>query len=180
MLFRSMAEVTAKNHEASALDIANQAITAEVGSSSTRIRLKSRSGNVLSEDSILGPKGVKGATGAKGAKGAAGNTGATGPTGDVGPTAPARTVYFKTGINITLAADVVASVTVPFPPGRFSNTPNVHVTAVTSNITTRGSSKTSGVYGIGIPISSKDGCEVNAVSKSSGTFSFILVAMAEG
>lgn len=61
-----MAEVTAKNHEASALDIANQAVTAEVGSSSTRIRLKSRSGNVLSEDSILGPKGAKGATGAKG------------------------------------------------------------------------------------------------------------------
>ena len=79
-----MAEVTAKNYEASALDIANQAIMAELGSSSTRIRLKSRSGNVLSEDSILGPKGAKGATGAKGETGAPGDTGATGPTGDVG------------------------------------------------------------------------------------------------
>ena len=175
-----MAEVTAMNYEASALCIANQAITAEVGSSSTRIRLKSRSGNVLSEDSILGPKGAKGATGAKGEKGDPGDTGATGPTGDVGPTAPARTVYFKTGINITLAADVVVTVPVTFPPGVFSNTPNVHVTAITSNITTRGSSKTSGVYGIGIPISSKDGCEFSAVSKSSGTFSFSLVAIAGG
>ena len=109
-----------------------------------------------------------------------GDTGATGPTGDVGPTAPARAVYFKTGISITLAADVVGSATVTYPPGMFSSTPNVHVTVITSNITTRGSSKTSGVYGIGIPISSKDGCEFSAVSKSAGTFSFSLVAMAVG
>ena len=175
-----MAEVTAMNYEASALCIANQAIMAEVGSSSTRIRLKSRSGNVLSEDSILGPKGAKGATGAKGETGAHGDTGATGPTGDVGPTAPARAVYFQTGISITLAADVVGSAAVTYPPGMFSSTPNVHVTAMTSNITTGGSSKTSGVYGTGVTASSKDGCEVNAVSKSSGTFSFILVAMAGG
>ena len=175
-----MTEVTAMNYEASALCIANQAITAEMGSSSTRIRLKSRSGDVLSEDSILGPKGAKGATGAKGEKGAPGDTGATGPTGDVGPTAPARAVYFQTGINITLAADAVGSATVTYPPGMFSSTPNVHVTVITSNITTRGSSKTSGVYGTGVTASSKDGCEVNAVSKSSGTFSFILVAMAVG
>ena len=175
-----MTEVTAMNYEASALCIANQAITAELGSSSTRIRLKSRSGDVLSEDSILGPKGAKGATGAKGERGAAGDTGATGPTGDVGPTAPARAVYFQTGINITLAADAVGSATVTYPPGMFSSTPNVHVTVITSNITTRGSSKTSGVYGIGIPISSKDGCEFSAVSKSAGTFSFSIVAMAGG
>ena len=175
-----MAEVTAKNYEASALDIANQAVTAEVGSSSTRIRLKSRSGNVLSEDSILGPKGAKGATGDKGETGPVGDTGAPGPTGDVGPTAPARAVYFQTGISITLAADVVGSATVTYPPGMFSSTPNVHVTVITSNITTRGSSKTSGVYGIGIPISSKDGCEFSAVSKSAGTFNFSLVAMAVG
>ena len=175
-----MAEVTAKNYEASALDIANQAVTAEVGSSSTRIRLKSRSGNVLSEDSILGPKGAKGATGDKGETGPVGDTGAPGPTGDVGPTAPARAVYFQTGISITLAADVVGSATVTYPPGMFSSTPNVHVTVITSNITTRGSSKTSGGYGIGIPISSKDGCEFSAVSKSAGTFSFSLVAMAVG
>ena len=175
-----MAEVTAKNYEASALDIANQAVTAEVGSSSTRIRLKSRSGNVLSEDSILGPKGAKGATGAKGETGPVGDTGVPGPTGDVGATAPARAVYFQTGISITLAADVVGSATVTYPPGMFSSTPNVHVTVITSNITTRGSSKTSGVYGIGIPISSKDGCEFSAVSKSAGTFNFSLVAMAVG
>ena len=174
-----MAEVTAKNHEASALDIANQAVTAEVGSSSTRIRLKSRSGNVLSEDSILGPKGAKGATGAKGEKGAPGDTGATGPTGDVGPTAPARAVYFQTGITITLAADVVGSAAVTYPPGMFSSTPNVHVTVITSNITTRGSSKTSGVYGVGFTGNTKDGCTVRAVSKSSGTFSFDVVAMAK-
>ena len=175
-----MAEVTAKNYEASALDIANQAVTAEVGSSSTRIRLKSRSGNVLSEDSILGPKGAKGATGDKGETGPVGDTGVPGPTGDVGATAPARAVYFQTGISITLAADVVGSATVTYPPGMFSSTPNVHVTVITSNITTRGSSKTSGVYGIGIPISSKDGCEFSAVSKSAGTFNFSLVAMAVG
>ena len=175
-----MAEVTAKNHEASALDIANQAVKAEVGSSSTRIRLKSRSGNVLSEDSILGPKGAKGATGAKGKTGPVGDTGAIGAAGNVGATAPARAVYFQTGISITLAADVVGSATVTYPPGMFSSTPNVHVTVITSNITTRGSSKTSGVYGIGIPTSSKDGCEFSAVSKSAGTFSFSLVAMAVG
>ena len=175
-----MTGVTAMNYEASALCIANQAITAEVGSSSTRIRLKSRSGNVLSEDSILGPKGAKGATGVKGAKGATGDRGATGATGNAGPTRAARAVYFKTGISITLAADVVGSATVTYPPGTFSATPNVHVTVITSNITTRGSSKTSGVYGIGIPISSKDGCEFSAVSKSAGTFSFSLVAMASG
>ena len=175
-----MAEVTAKNHEASALDIANQAVTAEVGSSSTRIRLKSRSGNVLSEDSILGPKGAKGATRAKGETGPVGDTGAIGAAGNVGATAPARAVYFQTGITITLAADVVGSAAVTYPPGVFSSTPNVHVTANTGNITTRGSSKTSGVYGIGIPISSKDGCEFSAVSKSAGTFSFSLVAMAAG
>ena len=175
-----MTEVTAMNYEASALCIANQAITAEVGSSSTRIRLKSRSGNVLSEDSILGPKGEKGATGAKGETGAAGDTGATGPTGDVGATAPARAVYFQTGINITLAADVVGSAAVTYPPGMFSSTPNVYVTARTSNITTKGSSKTTGVYGTGVPISSKDGCEFSAVSKSAGTFSFSIVAIAEG
>ena len=175
-----MAEVTAKNHEASALDIANQAVTAEVGSSSTRIRLKSRSGNVLSEDSILGPKGAKGATGAKGKTGPVGDTGATGAAGDVGATAPARAVYFKTGISITLAADVVGSATVTYPPGMFSVAPNVHVTVITSNITTRGSSKTSGIYGVGVTESTKDGCIVHAVSKSAGTFSFSLVAMAVG
>ena len=173
-----MAEVTAKNYEASALDIANQAVTAEVGSSSTRIRLKSRSGNVLSEDSILGPKGAKGATGAKGETGPVGDTGATGAAGDVGATAPARAVYFQTGINITLVADVVNSATVTYPPGTFSNTPSVHVSARTSIITTRGSSKTSGVYGKGVSTTSKDGCEVYAVSKTSGTFSFDIVAMA--
>ena len=175
-----MTEVTAMNYEASALCIANQAIMAELGSSSTRIRLKSRSGNVLSEDSILGPKGAKGATGAKGAKGAAGDTGATGPTGNTGPTVAARKLHFYTGISITLAADVVGSATVTYPPGMFSSTPNVHVTVITSNITTRGSSKASGVYGIGISISLKDGCEFSAVSKSAGTFSFSLVAMAVG
>ena len=175
-----MTEVTAMNYEASALCIANQAIMAEVGSSSTRIRLKSRSGNVLSEDSILGPKGAKGATGAKGETGAPGDRGATGPTGDVGATAPARAVYFQTGINITLAADVVGSVTVTYPPGMFSSTPSVYVTARTSIITTKGSSKTTGVYGTGVPVSSKDGCEFSAVSKSAGTFSFSLVAMAVG
>ena len=173
-----MAEVTAKNHEASALDIANQAVTAEVGSSSTRIRLKSRSGNVLSEDSILGPKGAKGATGAKGETGAPGDTGATGPTGDVGPTAPARAVYFQTGISITLAADVVGSANVTYPSGTFSVAPNVHATERTGIITTRGSSKTSGIYGVGVTGSTKDGCIVHAVSKSSGTFSFDVVAMA--
>mgnify|MGYP000494086780 CR=1 FL=1 len=174
-----MTEVTAMNYEASALYIANQAITAELGSSSTRIRLKSRSGNVLSEGSIQGPKGAKGATGAKGKTGAPGDTGATGPTGDVGPTAPARAVYFQTGITITLAADVVGSAAVTYPPGMFSSTPNVHVTAKTGNITTRGSSKTSGIYGVGVTGSTKDGCIVHAVSKSSGTFSFDVVAMAK-
>ena len=175
-----MAEVTAMNYEASALCIANQAIMAEVGSSSTRIRLKSRSGNVLSEDSILGPKGAKGATGAKGETGAPGDRGATGPTGDVGPTAPARAVYFQTGISITLAADVVGSATVTYPPGMFSSTPSVQVTARTSNITTRGSSKTTGVYGVGVGVTSKDSCDIYAVSKSSGTFSFSIVAIAVG
>ena len=173
-----MTEVTAMNYEASALYIANQAITAEVGSSSTRIRLKSRSGNVLSEDSIQGPKGAKGATGAKGETGPDGDTGATGATGDVGATAPARAVYFQTGISITLAANVVNSVIVAYPPGMFSNTPNVHVSARTSVITTIGSSKTSGVYGVGVGVTSKDSCDVYAVSKTSGTFSFSIVAMA--
>lgn len=175
-----MVEVTAMNHEASALCIANQAIMAEVGSSSTRIRLKSRSGNVLSEDSILGPKGAKGATGAKGKTGAPGGTGATGPTGDVGPTAPARELHFYTGITITLTADVVGSADVVYPPGTFSYIPNVHATAMTGNITTKGSSKTSGVYGVGVSGSTKDGCTVFAVSKSSGTFRFDIVAMARG
>ena len=175
-----MAEVTAKNYEASALDIANQAVTAEVGSSSTRIRLKSRSGNVLSEDSILGPKGAKGATGAKGETGPVGDTGATGAAGDVGASAPARAVYFKTGIIITLVADVVGSANVTYPPGTFSVAPNVHATARTGSITTKGSSKTSGIYGVGITGSTKDGCIVHAVSKSSGSFSLDIVAMAGG
>ena len=175
-----MAEVTAKNYEASALDIANQAVTAEVGSSSTRIRLKSRSGNVLSEDSILGPKGAKGATGAKGAKGATGDRGATGATGDAGPTRAARTVYFKTGIIITLVADVVGSANVTYPPGTFSDIPNVHATTMTASIATKESSNTNGVYGAGVSGSTKDGCTVFAVSKSSGSFSFGIVAMARG
>ena len=175
-----MAEVTAKNYEASALDIANQAVTAEVGSSSTRIRLKSRSGNVLSEDSILGPKGAKGATGAKGETGPVGDTGATGAAGDVGATAPARAVYFKTGISITLAADVVGSANVTYPPGTFSDIPNVHATTMTASIATKGSSNTNGVYGAGVSGSTKDGCTVFAVSKSSWTFSFDIVAMAVG
>ena len=174
-----MAEVTAKNYEASALDIANQAVTAEVGSSSTRIRLKSRSGNVLSEDSILGPKGAKGATGAKGETGPVGDTGATGATGNTGPTKAARAAYFKTGIKITLVADVVGSANVVYPSGTFSDIPNVHATAMTHTITTKGSSKNSGVYGVGVSGSTKDGCTVFAVSKSSGTFSFDVVAMAK-
>ena len=174
-----MTEVTAMDYEASALCIANQAITAEVGSSSTRIRLKSRSGNVLSEDSILGPKGAKGATGAKGETGAPGDTGATGPTGDVGPTAPARAVYFKTGINITLAADVVGSATVTYPPGMFSSTPNVHVTAMTSNITTRGSSKVSGIYGLSTSGGTKDGTTIFGVSRTSGMSTVRVIAMAK-
>ena len=175
-----MAEVTAKNYEASALDIANQAVTAEVGSSSTRIRLKSRSGNVLSEDSILGPKGPKGATGVKGATGATGDRGATGATGNAGPTKAARAVYFKTGINITLVANVVGSAQVTYPPGTFSDIPNVHATTMTASIATKGSSNTNGVYGAGVSGSTKDGCTVFAVSKSSGTFRFDIVAMARG
>ena len=175
-----MTEVTAMNYEASALYIANQSIMAELGSSSTRIRLKSRSGEVLSEDSILGPKGAKGATGVKGATGATGDRGATGATGDAGPTKAARAVYFKTGINITLVADVVGSANVVYPSGTFSDIPNVHATAMTHTITTKGSSKTSGVYGVGVSGSTKDGCTVFAVSKSSGTFSFDIVAMARG
>ena len=127
-----MTEVTAKNYEASALDIANQAVTAEVGSSSTRIRLKSRSGNVLSEDSILGPKGAKGATGAKG------ETGAT----VTGATVRAVSVHV---ILVTFVANVIASVEVMFPPGRFSAAPNVYVVALTSNISTKESSKASGI-----------------------------------
>ena len=175
-----MTEVTAMNYEASALYIANQAITAELGSSSTRIRLESRSGNVLSEDNIQGPKGAKGATGAKGAKGATGDRGATGATGNTGPTKAARAVYFQTGIIITLAADVIGSANVTYPPGTFSDIPNVHATARTGAITTKGSSKTSGIYGVGVSGSTKDGCTVFAVSKSSGTFSFDIVAMARG
>ena len=175
-----MTEVTAMNYEASALYIANQAITAELGSSSTRIRLKSRSGNVLSEDSILGPKGPKGAKGAKGAAGATGDRGATGATGNAGPTVAARKLHFYIGITITLTAGVVGSADVVYPPGTFSDIPNVHATARTGTITTRGSSKTSGIYGVGVTGSTKDGCIVHAVSKSSGTFSFDVVAMVKG
>lgn len=173
-----MAEVTAKNHEASALDIANQAVTAEVGSSSTRIRLKSRSGNVLSEDSILGPKGAKGATGAKGAKGATGDRGATGATGNVGATAPARAVHFQT-ISMTFVADVVTSVEVTFPAGRFSAAPNAYVVAATSNISTGGESKPSGIYGLAASGGTKDGTTIFGVSRSSGTFTIRVLAMAK-
>ena len=155
-----MAEVTAKNYEASALDIANQAVTAEVGSSSTRIRLKSRSGNVLSEDSILGPKGAKG------------------DTGDKGATAPARAVHFQT-ISMTFVANVVASVDVTFPAGRFSAAPNTYVVAATSNISTKGSSKASGIYGLAASGGTKDGTTIFGVSRSSGTFTIRVLAMAK-
>ena len=174
-----MTEVTAMNYEASALYVANQAITAELGSSSTRIRLKSRSGNVLSEDSILGPKGAKGATGAKGETGPVGDTGATGAAGDVGATAPARAVYFKTGIIITLVADVVGSANVTYPPGTFSDIPNVHATAMTNNISTKGSSKASGIYGLSASGGTKDGTTIFGVSRSSGTFTVRVIAMAK-
>ena len=173
-----MAEVTAKNHEASALDIANQAVTAEVGSSSTRIRLKSRSGNVLSEDSILGPKGAKGATGAKGETGPVGDTGATGAAGNVGATAPARAVTIHT-IRMTFLANVVTSVAVTFPAGSFSDAPNVHVVAVTSNISTKGSSKASGIYGLSAAGGTKEGTTIFGVSRSSGTFTVRVIAMAK-
>ena len=173
-----MAEVTAKNYEASALDIANQAVTAEVGSSSTRIRLKSRSGNVLSEDSILGPKGAKGATGAKGETGPVGDTGATGAAGDVGATAPARAVSVHT-INMTFVADVVTSVELTYPAGRFSTAPNAYVVAPTSNISTKGSSKASGIYGLSASGGTKDGTTIFGVSRSSGTFAVCVIAMAK-
>ena len=155
-----MAEVTAKNYEASALDIANQAVTAEVGSSSTRIRLKSRSGNVLSEDSIQGPKGAKGATGDKGA------------------TAPARAVHFQT-ISMTFVADVITSVELTYPAGRFSAAPNAYVVAATSNISTKGSSKASGIYGLAASGGTKDGTTIFGVSRSSGMFAIRVIAMAK-
>ena len=155
-----MAEVTAKNYEASALDIANQAVMAEVGSSSTRIRLKSRSGNVLSEDSILGPKGAKG------------------DTGDKGATAPARAVHFQT-ISMTFVADVVTSVELTYPAGRFSTAPNAYVVAATSNISTNGSSKASGIYGLAASGGTKDGTTIFGVSRSSGTFTIRVLAMAK-
>ena len=173
-----MAEVTAMNYEASALCIANQAITAEVGSSSTRIRLKSRSGDVLSEDSILGPKGAKGATGAKGETGADGDTGATGAAGDDGATAPARAVHTQT-ISMTFVANVVASVDVTFPAGKFSAAPNTYVVAATSNISTNGSSKASGIYGLAASGGTKDGTTIFGVSRSSGTFTIRVLAMAK-
>ena len=161
-----MAEVTAKNYEASALDIANQAVTAEVGSSSTRIRLKSRSGNVLSEDSILGPKGAKGATGAKG------------ETGATGTWATARAVHSQT-IYMEFVADVVTSVKVTFPAGKFSDAPNVYVVAATSNISTKGSSNASGIYGLAASGGTKDGTTIFGVSRSSGTFTIRVIAMAK-
>ena len=173
-----MAEVTAKNYEASALDIANQAVTAEVGSSSTRIRLKSRSGNVLSEDSILGPKGAKGATGAKGETGADGDTGATGATGDTGATATARAVHVQT-ISMTFVANVITSVGVTFPAGKFSAAPNVHVTAMTHEISTKGSSNASGIYGLSASGGTKDGTTIFGVSRSSGEFTIRVFAMAK-
>ena len=173
-----MAEVTAKNYEASALDIANQAVTAEVGSSSTRIRLKSRSGNVLSEDSILGPKGAKGATGAKGETGADGDTGATGATGDVGATAPARAVHVQT-ISMTFVADVVTSVEVTFPAGQVSDAPNVYATAMANSISTEWSSNASGIYGLAVYGGTKDGTTIFGVSRSSGTFAVCVIAMAK-
>ena len=156
-----MAEVTAKNYEASALDIANQAVMAEVGSSSTRIRLKSRSGNVLSEDSILGPKGAKGATGAKG------ETGAT-----------VHAVHTQT-IYMTFVANVIASAEVTFPAGRFSAAPNAYVVAATGNISTNGSSKASGIYGLSASGGTKDGTTIFGVSRSSGTFTVRVIAMAK-
>ena len=107
-------------------------------------------------------------------------TGATGATGDAGPTVAARKLHFYIGITITLTADVLGSANVTYPPGTFSGIPNVHATARTGTITTRGSSKTSGIYGVGVTGSTKDGCIVHAVSKSSGTFSFDVVAMAVG
>ena len=155
-----MAEVTAKNYEASALDIANQAVTAEVGSSSTRIRLQSRSGNVLSEDSILGPKGAKGATGAK------------------GESATARAVHVQT-TYMTLVAGVVTSVGVTFPAGKFSAAPNVHVTAMTHEISTKGSSNASGIYGLSASGGTKDGTTIFGVSRSSGMFAIRVIAMAK-
>ncbi len=155
-----MAEVTAKNYEASALDIANQAVTAEVGSSSTRIRLKSRSGNVLSEDSILGPKGAKGAAGAK------------------GESATARAVHVQT-TYMTFAADVVTSVGVTFPAGKFSAAPNVHVTAMTHEISTKGSSNALGIYGLAAYGGTEDGTTIFGVSRSSGTFVIRVIAMAK-
>ena len=155
-----MAEVTAKNHEASALCIANQAIMAEVGSSSTRIRLKSRSGNVLSEDSILGPKGAKGATGAK------------------GESATARAVHVQTAYMM-LVAGVVASIEITYPAGRFSAAPNAYVVAATSNISTKGSSKASGIYGLAAAGGTKEGTTIFGVSRSSGTFTVRVLAMAK-
>ena len=155
-----MTEVTAMNYEASALYVANQAITAELGSSSTRIRLKSRSGNVLSEDSILGPKGAKG------------------DTGDKGATPPARAVHFQT-ISMTFVANVVASVDVTFPAGRFSAAPNAYVVAATSNISTNGSSKASGIYGLAAYGVTKDRAIIYGVSRSSGAFGIRVFAMAK-
>ena len=155
-----MTEVTAMNYEASALYIANQAVMAELGSSSTRIRLKSRSGNVLSEDSILGPKGAKGATGAK------------------GESATARAVHVQT-TYMTLVAGVVASTEVTFPAGRFSAAPNAYVIAPTSNISTNGSSKASGIYGLAASGGTKDGTTIFGVSRSSGMFAIRVIAMAK-
>ena len=173
-----MTEVTAMNYEASALYIANQSIMAELGSSSTSIRLKSRSGNVLSEDSILGPKGAKGATGAKGGTGPVGDTGATGAAGDVGATAPARAVSVHT-ISMTFVADVVTSVQLTYPAGRFSTAPNAYAVAATSIISTKGSSKASGIYGLSVSGGTKDGTTIFGVSRSSGTFTVRVIAMAK-
>ena len=155
-----MAEVTAKNYEASALDIANQAVTAEVGSSSTRIRLKSRSGNVLSEDSILGPKGAKGATGAK------------------GESATARAVHVQT-TYMTLVAGVVASIGITYPAGRFSAAPNVYATPMTHEISTKGSSNALGIYGLAAYGGTKDRTTIFGVSRSSGEFAIRVFAMAK-
>lgn len=79
---------------------------------------------------------------------------------------------------MTFVADVVTSVELTYPAGRFSTAPNVYVVAATSNISTKGSSKASGIYGLSAAGGTKKAPH-SGVSRSLGTFTVRVIAMAK-
>ena len=137
-----------------------------------RLLLSRRSG----ENGFLTPVQCKGPTGDRGPKGDTGpmgREGARGPKGDQGPpgSLPTYPKVYATRVSTSMVANVVKTVPVTFPSGRFTSAPAV---SVSLQGTVPGSNQE---LSWGVNIITATGCNVYLIANVSGPIAIYVTAM---